>query len=88
MFEPAQKAPINPISITRVKKGDIINRSLDFFSHASAPAPEDGLLIREDRGQKIRGTSIYIRNSDLKKIKKIDFGEELVVRPWEETNED
>lgn len=87
MFEPAQKAPINPITITRVKKGDVINRSLDFFSHASGTAPEDGLLIREDRGQKIRGTSIYIRNSDLKKIKKIKNGEEIIVYPWEETDE-
>ena len=84
--EPPKKAPINPISITRVKKGDSINRSLDYFSHATAIAPEDGILLREDRGQKITGTSIYSRASDLKKIKLLKSGEELVIKPWEETD--
>jgi hypothetical protein len=86
--EPPVKAPINPITVVRVKKGQTINRSLDFFSHASEAAPEDGILIREDRGQKIRGTSIYLRGSDLKKIKKLKPGEELVVKPWEGIDED
>jgi hypothetical protein len=77
------KAPVNPIFIRRVKKGDSINRSLDFFSHATEAAPEDGIILREDRGQKIKGTSLYVRLSDLKKIKDIKLGEEIVVYPWE-----
>ena len=77
------KAPVNPIFIRRVKKGDSINRSLDFFSHATEEAPEDGIILREDRGQKIQGTSLYVRLSDLKKIKDIKLGEEIVVYPWE-----
>ncbi len=77
------KAPVNPIFIKRVKKGDMINRSLDFFSHAIEAAPEDGIVLREDRGQKVRGTPLYIRLSDLKQIKDIKLGEEIVVYPWE-----
>jgi hypothetical protein len=60
---------------------------LDYFSHATAIAPEDGILLREDRGQKITGTSIYIRASDLKKIKTLKAGDELVIKPWENVNE-
>jgi len=81
------KAPVNPIFIRRVKKGDSINRSLDFFSHATEAAPEDGIILREDRGQKIQGTSLYVRLSDLKKIKDIKLGEEIVVYPWENSRQ-
>lgn len=86
--EPPKIVPINPIYIKRVKKGQLINRSLDFFSHATEAAPEDGIILREDRGQKIVGTSIYIRNSDLKLIKSLKAGDELVIRPWEDANKD
>ncbi len=86
--EPPKITPINPIFIKRVKKGDAINRSLDYFSHVTGIAPEDGIILREDRGQKIVGTSIYIRNSDLKKIKALKSGEELIIRPWEDANKD
>jgi len=81
------KAPVNPIFIRRVKKGDSINRSLDFFSHATEAAPEDGIILREDRGQKLKGTSLYVRLSDLKKIKDIKLGEEIVVYPWENSRQ-
>lgn len=86
--EPPKIAPINPIYIKRVKKGQLINRSLDFFSHATEAAPEDGFVLREDRGQKIRGTPIYIRNSDLKMIKSLKSDEEIVIKPWEDANKD
>lgn len=81
-------SPVNPITITKVKKGQKISRSLTPSQFCVKVAPEDGVLIREDIGQKLRGSSIYIRNSDLKKMKSLKFGQEAVVFPWEDNGQD
>lgn len=86
MQEKLLKSPINPITINRVKKGQKIVRSLDYFSFGLELAPEDGFILREDRGQKLKGASIYIRKSDIGKIKKLKSNEEIVIYPWEEVD--
>jgi len=81
------KSPVNPVTIRRVKKGEQDQRTLTLSSFCRAFIPEDGIIIREDAGQKIQGIPLYVRDSDLKKIKKMKHNEEFVVYPWEAENE-
>lgn len=78
-----EASPNNPMTIKRVRRGQIISRTLGPTEYMMDAAPEDGFLIREDVGQKLRGRPIYVRASDLKKAKALQEGEELVVYPWE-----